>query len=303
MHYEANELAQAHRYVVQGLELNEQTALIAMTFMGRALLAQIQQAMGQTHAALTTIRETCQAIGPEDAWRMSVLSATAVEAELQLKQGDVAAVAHWADAANLSPASTPSYLWEPHHFVYVRLLLVQDHPRDARMLLSRLERLARRDGRLGSLITIHALQALTQQALGLEDQALRHLRRALLLAAPEDYYRSLLDEGVPLAALLFKAKAHLGESVDRAFVGKLLDAFQAELEYAPAQSAPLSEPLTRRELEVLQLIVAGLSNREIATELVLAMGTVKKHITNIYGKLGVQRRAQAIARARELHLL
>jgi LuxR family maltose regulon positive regulatory protein len=303
MHYEANELAQAHRYVVQGLKLNEQTALIAMTFMGRALLARIQQAMGQTHAALTTIRETCQAIGPENAWRMSVLSAMAVEAELQFKHGDVAAIAHWADAANLSPASTPSYLWERHHFVYVRLLLVQDQPRDACILLSRLERLARRDGRLGSLITIHALQALTQQALGLEDQALRYLRRALLLAAPEDYYRSLLDEGPPLAELLFKVQAHLGEGVDPAFVRNLLEAFRAELGYAPVQPTLLVEPLTPRELEVLALIVAGLSNREIAAELVLAMGTVKKHITNIYGKLGVQRRAQAIARARELDLL
>jgi LuxR family maltose regulon positive regulatory protein len=303
MHYEANELALAHRSVLQGLKSNEQTALIAMIFMGKALLSQIQQAMGQTQAALATICKLCQAITPENAWRMSVQPAMAIKAELQLKQGDVAAVVRWADAANLSPANTPSYLDERHYLVYVRLLLAQNHPQDAHTLAAKLERLAQRDGRLRSLITIHALQALTQQALGQEDQSLVYLRRALFLAAPERYYRSLLDEGVPFAALLFKAQARLGESVDPVFVKNLLEAFQAELEHAPAQPALLVEPLTERELEVFRHIVAGLSNREIAAELFLAMGTVKKHITNIYGKLGVQRRAQAIARARELDLL
>jgi LuxR family maltose regulon positive regulatory protein len=303
MHYEANELALAHRHVLQGLKANEQTALIAMTFMGRALLARIQQAMGQTESARTTIDKLCQAITPENAWRMSAQSAMAVRAELHLKQGDLTAVERWADAANLSPADNPSYFWEPHYLVYVRLLLVRNQPLDALKLATKLERLAQQDGRPGSLVTIHALQALAHQGLGNDDQVLVRLRRALILAAPERYLRSLLDEGPSLAALLSKAQALLGESVGLSFVRSLRAAFQAELSYTPAQPSPLIEPLTERELEVLSLIVAGHSNREIAAELYLAMGTVKKHISNIYGKMGVQRRAQAIARARELDLL
>jgi LuxR family maltose regulon positive regulatory protein len=306
MHYEANELEQTHHCSLKGLQLYEHMALIAVTWMGKTLLAQLQQAMGETQATLTTIRETCQSITKEIAWRRSALSAKAVEVGLQLKQGDVAAVARWADTMHLSQTDAISYPREPLHLVYVRLLLAQNHPSKAQTLLARLERAAREEGRYGNLIAIHALQALAQQAMGQEDQARGFLREALRLAAPQDYYRSLLDEGPPLARLLFKMRNRLSETIDAAFVDDLVAAFQTELEYPhplSRTSRPLVEPPTEREQDVLALIVAGLSNREIATELVLAMGTVKKHITNIYGKLGVQRRAQAIARARELDLL
>jgi LuxR family maltose regulon positive regulatory protein len=303
MHYEANDLAQAHHHLHKGLALNEHMVLFTVTLMGKTLLAQLQQATGETQAGLATIRETCQPITEENARRWSVLAARATEANLLLKQGNLTAVAHWAHSAGLSPTDTPSYVRMPMHLAYARLLLAQNRPEEAQTLLTRLERAAQNERLHGTLITIHALQALTQQALGEEDRALTCLRRALLLAAPENYYRSLLDEGLPLAVLLFKVQAHLGESVDPVFVRNLLEAFRAELEHAPAQPALLVEPLTERELEVLQLIVDGLSNREIAAELYLAIGTVKKHITNIYGKLGVQRRAQAIARTRELALL
>jgi LuxR family maltose regulon positive regulatory protein len=282
---------------------NEHMALFTVTLMGKTLLAQLQQATGEMQAGLKTVQEMCRQITEENAGRWSVLSARAVEANLLLKQGDVTAVAHWAESVGLSPTDNPSYVRMPIYLAYVRLLLAQKQLRDAHSLLSRMERQAQQDGRLGDLVTIHALQALTKQALGREDQAFSYLRRALTLAAPEDYYRSLLDEGLPLAELLFKAQAHPDESMDRVFVKNLLEAFRAELEYAPGQPSLLVEPLTPRELEVLALIVAGLSNRKSAAELVLAMGTVKKHITNIYGKLGIRRRAQAIARARELDLL
>jgi LuxR family maltose regulon positive regulatory protein len=303
MHYEANELLRARRHLHKGLALNEQMALSTVTFMGRTLLAQIQQARGETQAALATIQETCQPITEENAERWTVLSAKAVEADLLLKQGNLIAVTRWAQSMGMSPTDTPTYVRMSIYAAYARLLLAQDRPGEAQALLKRLERAAQNDGLHGSLVSIHALQAQAHQALGQNDQALTYLKRALLLAAPEDYCRSLLDEGPPLAELLFKVQARLGEAVDPVFVNNLLQAFKTELAYTPVQSSPLVEPLTDREVEVLQLIVAGLSNREIATELYLAMGTVKKHITNIYGKLGVKRRAQAIARARELNLL
>lgn len=303
MHYEANDLVQARRHLRQGLALNEDMALSTVTFMGRTLLAQLQQAVGETQAGIATIQELCQPITDENARRWTVLTARAVEANLQLKLGNLGAVAHWAQSEGLSPMDKPSYVRIPVYLAYVRLLLAQNRPGEAQTLLARLERVAQRGHLGGILVTVHALQALAEQALGQKDRSLTFLRKALLLAAPERYYRSLLDEGPPLATLLFKEQAHLGQSVDPAFVRNLLKALQAELECTPAQPSPLVEPLTGRELEVLQLIVAGHSNREIAAELYLAMGTVKKHITNIYGKLGAQRRAQAIARARELDLL
>jgi len=146
---------------------------------------------------------------------------------------------------------------------------------------------------MGYVIEILVLQAMAHQAQNKPDSALKCLKQALTLAEPEGYVRVFADEGAPMAALLRRAAA---QGVSPAYVGQLLAAMGP-----PRPATPLVEPLSARELEVLRLIVAGLSNKEIAAQLYLAVGTVKKHINNIYGKLGVSRRAQAIAKARELY--
>jgi LuxR family maltose regulon positive regulatory protein len=93
------------------------------------------------------------------------------------------------------------------------------------------------------------------------------------------------------------------------YIRKLLTAWEAEQQQSentsspPPPAQPLIEPLSERELEVLRLVAAGLSNQEISERLFLALGTVKGHNLKIFGKLGVQRRTEAIARARELGLL
>jgi LuxR family maltose regulon positive regulatory protein len=128
---------------------------------------------------------------------------------------------------------------------------------------------------------------------------------ALALAKPGDFIRIFVDEGIPMARLLSEVAAR-GIMPD--YVGTLLAVFESEehkSEYRsylpPAQS--LTEPLSQRELEVLQLIAQGLSNREIGGRLFLALDTVKGHNRKIFGKLQVRRRTEAIARARELGLL
>ena len=133
------------------------------------------------------------------------------------------------------------------------------------------------------------------------------LERALTIAEPEGYVRTFVDEGAPMAALLRRAATR---GVAPAYVSKLLDALdaQAPMRRGPTGPAsptaqPLEEPLSEREREVLRLVAAGLSNRAIADELVLATGTVKKHINNIFTKLNVRSRTQAVAQARELGLL
>jgi LuxR family maltose regulon positive regulatory protein len=134
------------------------------------------------------------------------------------------------------------------------------------------------------------------------------LERALTLAEPEGYVRIFVDEGLPMARLLSEAAAH---GVKPDYIGKLLAEFEAEKQksedksYLPSVSPaqPLIEPLSQRELEVLQLIAQGLSNREIGERLFLALDTIKGHNRRIYDKLQVQSRTEAIARARELGLL
>jgi LuxR family maltose regulon positive regulatory protein len=155
------------------------------------------------------------------------------------------------------------------------------------------------------LIEILSLQALAWQAQGEVSQALVALEEALALGEAEGYVRVFVDGGAPLAALLRQAAAR---GITPQYVGELLEALgEGVAEAAPAPSPPgapsLVEPLTSRELEVLHLLGAGYTNRQIADALVISLNGVKKHNSNIYGKLGVHSRTQAVVRAQELGLL
>ena len=161
---------------------------------------------------------------------------------------------------------------------------------------------------MGSSIGIFILQALVLWVQGEGDQALAALERALCLAEPEGYLRIFIDEGAPMGVLLRQAAAR-GIRLD--YVNKLLAALESETadKLRMARRVPrlapssLVEPLSERELEVLRLLTTHLSSTEIAQELVISVSTVRSHIKNIYGKLDVHARADAVRRAKELELL
>jgi LuxR family maltose regulon positive regulatory protein len=232
----------------------------------------------------------------------------------------------WVRERGLSVDDDLSYLREFEHVTLARVLIA-DYKSDqadrsmheAMELLERLLKAAEEGGRMGSVIEILMLLALAHEAQGNIASALAPLERALALAEPEGYVRIFVDEGLPMAHLLSAAAAN-GIMPD--YIGKLLAAFESEEQpglagrqpgpgksedksyLPPAPPAqPLIEPLSQRELEVLQLIAQGLSNREISERLFLALSTVKGHNRIIFGKLQVQRRTEAVARARELGLL
>jgi LuxR family maltose regulon positive regulatory protein len=139
------------------------------------------------------------------------------------------------------------------------------------------------------------------QALGESDAADSALAACLALAEPADYVQLFVEAGRPLRPLLARAAV---DGCHADYAGRLLAALDRALGPAsPAKSVSLVEPLTPRETEVLQLICAGLSNRAIAERLVVSLSTVKKHSGNVYGKLGVNSRTQAIIRAQELNLV
>jgi LuxR family maltose regulon positive regulatory protein len=163
---------------------------------------------------------------------------------------------------------------------------------------------ATENDRFGRVIEMKILQSLAHQARGDSTEALTALGSALFMAEPEGYVRLFVDEGRPMKELFQKAIAD-GVAVD--YVSRLLSRFDRERKYIdtikdPQKSTPV-EPLSRRELEVLGLLAKGSTNQEIAEELVIAVTTAKKHVSNIIGKLGVTNRTQAVTRARELKLL
>ncbi|MEZ4664888.1 MAG: LuxR C-terminal-related transcriptional regulator [Caldilineaceae bacterium] len=252
----------------------------------------------------------------------------ALKARVRLAQGQIAEALRLLNARGLSVDDELSYLREFEHMTLARVLIArykheqrEDSLHDAMRLLVRLLAAAEAGGRVGSVIDILLLQALVDEARGDMAAALVPLERALTLAQPEGYMRTFVDEGPAMARLLDAAVRH--ERMP-AYARKLLTAFEGaeqvgageSMHAQPSPSAtvsaqpqiepqiePLIEPLTQRELEVLQLVAQGLSNREIGERLFLALSTVKGHNRIIFDKLQVQRRTEAVARARELGLV
>ncbi len=169
----------------------------------------------------------------------------------------------------------------------------------AQEILDRVIAAAEAAGRAAIHIEALVLKALTCWRQGARAQAMTALAPAMRMAEPEGYVRLFVDYGLPMARLLQEAMER-GAASD--YAAHLLAAFGADTASLTA-GQKLPEPLTPREQEVLELLAAGLSNREIAGKLVISSQTVKKHTGNLYAKLGVHSRAEAAARARDLKLL
>jgi LuxR family maltose regulon positive regulatory protein len=183
------------------------------------------------------------------------------------------------------------------------------HLEQALRLLARLLAAARRARWVHQEIQILIQQALALQAKGDQEGAVAALARALALAEPGGYVRTFVDEGASLRRLLYRAAER---DLAPGYAGRLLASFDGagSVDAASDEATPnlepepqLVEPLSEREIEVLRLIADGLTNREVGQQLVISLGTVKAHTSNIYGKLGVRSRTQAVARARELAIL
>jgi len=228
------------------------------------------------------------------------------QVRIWLVQGKLEAASQWVGERELDPDGEPTYPHEMEYIAFARILIAQGRLDEAARLLRRLLEAAEAGGRNSRAIEILILQALAFQARGDTDQAMTTLEGALTLAEPGGFIRIFVDEGPPMASLLYEA---LSRGIAPDYVRRLLAAFPiAEPEQMGPSKPRISEsewiePLSEREIEVLQLIAEGLTNKEIASRLFLSLNTVKVHTRNIYGKLGVNHRTQAVAQAQRLGLL
>ena len=180
--------------------------------------------------------------------------------------------------------------------MHARLILAQRNPSSAWKILSALEDAALRQRSDGSLVAIHILQALCKRSLNQPSGAQEHLVSAVSFAASAGYRRLFLDEGANLTAMLEQAR-----HVAPAFVTSLLEPPTPDQGARPA--GPLVEPLSKVEVEILRLLDKGMTNQEIADHLAMTVGTTKWRMNQIFGKLQVRNRIEALARARLLRLL
>jgi LuxR family maltose regulon positive regulatory protein len=290
--YQANDLAEAERLITQGITLIEPFELMGADISGQLALAALRQAQGAQAEAQHITQAVRQRIRQArfDAYEPLL---AAVEAELLLRQGTVEPVERWAETA-VSNLDRVSYSQrEVDLVVLARLRLAQNRPEAALAFLVQLAEAVQQAGRWLVQISVSLLQVQAHRALEQAGEAEAALATAVRLAAPENYRRLFLNEGEPIAILLPAVRDAAPTFVD----ALLADFGQGE------RVQSLMEPLSERELEVLQLVADGRSNREIAKQLFVTVGTVKKHLNNIYGKLGVARRTEAVAKAQTLQLI
>jgi LuxR family maltose regulon positive regulatory protein len=299
VHYEWNNLERALQYATKGIELTELGGFTSAQLFGYAWLAEVCLARGDMKAASQALDKADRLIQRH---RYAGLSGTLTNLRVRswLRSGDLTAASSWLQEHPPGVGDAPDYPQEIEQITAARVLLGLNQPARALELLRPLQDLADEAGRMWSLIGILVLQGLAFQAQGDDGRALSALKHAMSLAEPEGFMRTFVDEGEPMARLLRRA---LSERTTRDYAGRLLAAFGESAPEPSPVAQSLVEPLTERELEVLRLIAGGLSNREIAQELVVAVSTVKSHVNHIYGKLDVKNRIQAIARARTLELL
>lgn len=306
VHLAWNDLAQAEQSLEEAVSLYEFGGMMNLA-EGLAALAELRLAQGDTEGVLGIIeRLRDEANRVADAYTQQRIEAAIAVLQVQLwRQSGLdylqAEVKQWlAD----NPVNGDEMVHYGHEFLpetQGRVLLALGRAHEAIPLLNTLSENAEVSGRTGQWLARQVWLALAYEQMGKTAVADETLAKALKTAEPEGYIRVFVDEGVVLAAMLQRQKAEGRRQI--AYLDKLFNAFPQSLFFNLQSHEPLVEPLSERELEVLNLMADGATNQQIADELVVAKSTAKKHVSNIIGKLGVENRTTAVARARELNLL
>lgn len=307
-HERGDDAATAH-CLQTAAELGQRTTLVDWPYRWNLAQARLKEAGEEWDSALDLLDVAGRVYVKNPIPILQPIAAR--KARVYLKQGRLDKAQLWARERGLSVTDEVNYLGEYEYLTLARVRLAEGSFTGVNELLDRLLALAEAQKRGGSVLEILLAQALVHQAQGSQSQALDALEGALKLAEPEGYRRIFVDEGEAMRLLLVHFRSATGRQAAHSlirYVDEIVAAFSLPArvisESTQTYLAPGSrEPLTEREREVLRLVAAGHSNAEIAQRLYLALSTVKGHNLRIFGKLQVQNRTEAVARARELGLL
>ena len=291
IYYEWNDLERSEQHAQQSLELARRVESNDRFIACEVFLARLRLAQKDVAGASAILEKAEQAVRRLN-FMSSMPEVTAAEVLILLSKNNLTEAAELVQTLELPLSSARVYLAQGA----------------SSLALSALEPLrveSEAKGWKDEQLKVSVLRALALRAEGEKNDALKVLNEALTLAEPGGFIRIFVDEGIPMARLLSEASR---QGAETAYIGKLLDVLRTERQNTEDKSKlasvpTLIEPLSQRELEVLKLIAEGLSNREISERLFVALITVKGHNQRIFGKLQVQRRTEAVARARELGLL
>ncbi len=296
LNYEWNQTTEAARALEEAIRRDASPeVLLAM--------ARVRQAQGAAEAARALVEQAAVLLASRPHLRSATTAAWPQGVLVLLAQGDVAGARRWVEAAGVEPDPQPDLWRAPEYFALARVLVAEGQAASALPLLSTLQEIAGATGSRGLEAECRVIKAMALHTLRDDQQARAALRNALELTAPEGLLRLYADCGPAMGAMLVPMA---GESASlRRYVEQLLSILPAHSQAPPPSPAPagLAEPLTERELEILQLIATGSSNPDIARALFLGVSTVKWHLLNIFGKLQVRNRTEAVTRATSLGLI
>lgn len=309
--YEWNDLESTDHYLREGIAFGQRGGDVKIWLLGYVWQIHVAQARGEYERAWSLFAEAEHLVRQASFARgQEVL--TEVRLRLSSMQGDFAPLLRWAQTCSLDPEGEPNGLNEYEYYLLTQALIARNEPDSALRILRHLLERAWKTERHGYEITILLSLACAYELQGESESALEALDKALILAEPQGYIRTFINEGAPIVVLLKKMRQSYRQGALSARSGisgyfdRLFKSFRhtdGTEQDSPDATVTLTERLSKRELEVLHLLAAGHSNQEIAEMLIIGLNTVKTHLKNIYGKLEARNRTQAIARARSLQLL
>jgi len=303
---ETNDVDGALDLAEKSIELAERSGDVGILGWSCLCLTRVLLSKGDMAGAEGIIRRMDK-IGRESivpTWIMDQIAAW--QSRIWLAQGNLEAAAQWVRERELVPGEAPTYLGGFEYISLARILIAQGRWDETTKFLQSMLEAAEAGGDTTRVIEIMILQTLACQAGGDTDKAMEMLEPALNLAESRGFCRIFVDEGPSMARLLYEA---LDRGIAPDYVRRLLLAFpidepvQVEPSESEASQSDYFDLLSEREIEILQFIEEGLTNPQIADRLFISLHTVKTHTRNIYGKLGVHNRTEAVARARMVGLL
>jgi len=309
MHYEWNDLETASHHFSQAVKkryfLDINTPIDS--YAGLIFSYQAMQQSDKANETMNLMLEFAQ----ESNNPGHITLARSVQARLSLLQGDLLSAVRWLEMADISSdAGTMFFFLNLPRITQCRVLVAQGSETSLREATKKLQeywQMCQATHNTPKMIEILLLQVLVHYKQELFDEALAALERAVNLARPGGYIRPFVELGLELVNLLDQL---LRQGVAPDYIGQILAAFPSDaglpedkIINQQSQIDNLVEPLTNREFEILALLGERLSNKEIAAELYISVGTVQQHLNHIYSKLGVKGRRKAIAKATELDLL
>jgi LuxR family transcriptional regulator, maltose regulon positive regulatory protein len=308
LHYERDELDPSERELTLGTELAERAGELEILVRGQVALSRARRARGDTDCALKLAHEA-ERLTRDSGAPQAIVWAALWKARLHLMRDEAQAAASDLERAS-GVSDVPRSTRDSERISLARLQIAREDYDEALQLLDRLREAAQAADRRGNVIEILMLQAMALRAGDEKIRAMDVMGEALALGEPEGYVRTFVDEGPAMVVLLYetlearqRGRLEPANKVPVHYFRKLIAVLERDATGTALSATGPLEPLSERELEVLQLIAVGKSNRRIATELFVSVGTVKTHINNVYRKLDAHSRTHAVARARELDLI